>query len=74
MKHHEIEDLSRSELENLIDEYVHHARNREILKRRLLDGALYKEIATEFHLDYDYTRKLIHKEEDKLFRKIKKTR
>ena len=74
MKHREIEDLSRSELENLIDEYVHHARNREILKRRLLDGALYTEIASEFHLDYDYTRKLIHKEEDKLFRKIKKTR
>lgn len=74
MKHHEIEDLSRSELENLIDEYVHHARNREILKRRLLDGALYKEIAAEFHLDSDYTRKLIHKEEDKLFRKIQKNR
>ena len=74
MKHHEIEDLSRSELENLIDEYVHHARNREILKRRLLDGALYKEIADEFHLDYDYTRILIHKEEDKLFRKIQKHR
>lgn len=74
MKHHEIEDLSRSELENLIDEYVHHARNREILKRRLFDGALYKEIAAEFHLDPDYTRKLVHKEEDKLFRKIEKVR
>lgn len=74
MKHHEIEDLSRSELENLIDEYVHHARNREILKRRLFDGALYKEIAAEFHLDPDYTRKLVHKEEDKLFRKIEKIR
>ena len=74
MKHHEIEDLSRSELEKLIDEYVHHARNRDILKRRLFDGALYTEIATEFHLDYDYTRKLIHKEEDKLFRKIEKRR
>ena len=70
----EFEELSRTEIEYLIDEYIHNERNRAILKRRLLDGALYKEIAEEFHLDYDYTRKLVHKSEEKLFKHIKKTR
>lgn len=68
------DELSTTDISNLIDEYIHNERNRAILKRRLLDGALYKEIAEEFHLDYDYTRKLIHKCEDKLFKHIRKTR
>lgn len=67
------EDYSRSEIEYFIDEFIFNERDREILKRRLLDGALYKELANEFHLDYDYIRKeLLPKCESKLFRRIEK--
>ena len=46
-------DLSRSEWENLIDEYVigrNSERNRRMLKRRLLDGITYERLADEFDM------------------------
>lgn len=45
-----IEDLSRSQLESLIDEWIvgkNGERNRAILKRRLIDGITYEKIAEE---------------------------
>ena len=36
-------DLSRSEVEHLIDEWIFSERDRAILKRRLLDGICYEE-------------------------------
>lgn len=35
-------NLSRSEVEKLIDEYIFSERDRKILKRRLLDGIRYE--------------------------------
>ena len=46
-------DLSRSEWENLIDEWIvgrNAERNRQILKRRLLDGITYERLAEEFDM------------------------
>lgn len=48
------EGLPRSEIERLIDEWVvntlHAKRNREIMKRRYIDGQVYSVIAEEFDL------------------------
>ena len=44
-------DLPRSEIERLIDEWVRSARDRYILKRRLLDGVTYERLADELELD-----------------------
>lgn len=64
---------SRSEMDHFIDEFIFNERNRNILKRHLLDGLLIKELSYEFNLDYDYLRKnLIPKECDKLFRRIER--
>ena len=38
-------DLSRSELEKLIDEWIFREKDRAILKRRLLDGITYETLA-----------------------------
>jgi len=46
--------MTRSEIENEIDEKIvnvlHAQRNREIMKRRFIDGQVYSVIAEEFSL------------------------
>ena len=64
-------DLSRSEWENLIDEWIFDEIHRAMLKRSLLDGRTYEQIAEQFDCSRDKVARLIPKLQDKLFRKIK---
>ena len=59
-------DLSRSEWENLIDEYIFKERDRAILKRRLLDGICYEPLAEEFDLSVQQTKTIVYKALEKL--------
>ena len=45
-----IPDLSRTEIEHLIHEWVFNQRDRAILSRRLLDGLTFEELSYEFNL------------------------
>lgn len=63
------ESLTRSEIEFIIDEKIHHERNRKILKRRLLDGICYEPLAEEFDLSVRQVKNIVYKCEDLLFRK-----
>ena len=45
-----IQTHSKDELLEIIDQYIHHERNRKILKRKLLDGISYEDLAEEFNL------------------------
>ena len=68
------EDLSRTEIENLIDEYsvgMNNAeRNRSILKRRLLDGITYEKLSEEFDLSVIQTKTIVKKCQEKLFKRL----
>lgn len=63
-------DLPRSELEHLIDEWILNERNRDILKRRLLDGVTYERLADEFQMSVRQIKTIVYKSEDRLFKKI----
>ena len=63
-------NLSRSEIIYLIDEWIFSARNREILKRRLLDGMTYEEIAEEFHLSTQSIKVIVYKNKETLLSHI----
>lgn len=69
MKRHNI-DLSRSELIALIDEWIFNERDRQILKRRLLDGITYEKLAEEFDLSVRHIKTIVYKSEQKLVTKI----
>ena len=60
-------DLSRTELENIIDEWIYNERNRLILKRRFLDGLTYEQLAEEFDLSVQAIKKIVYKEQERLF-------
>lgn len=64
-------DISRSEIELLIDEWILNERNRAILKRRLLDGICYEPLAEEFDLSVIQVKNIVYKSEIKIFKHVK---
>lgn len=64
-------DLSRSEWEFYIDQFIFDEEHRAMLKRNLLDGRTYEQIAEQFDCSRDKVARLIPKLQDRLFRKIK---
>lgn len=63
-------DLSRSEWENLIDQWVFKERDRAILKRRLLDGICYEPLAEEFDLSVQQIKTIVYKATEKLIKHV----
>lgn len=66
---HSIPELSRSQIELLIDEWILNERNRKILKRRLIDGICFEPLAEEFDLSVRQIKTIVYKGEDKIFKK-----
>ena len=64
-------DLSRSEWEKLIDEWIFNELHRAMLKRNLLDGRTYEQIAEQFGISTRQVARLIPKLQEKLFKRIK---
>lgn len=68
---HIIPDLTYSEIESAINEHIvgrNAQRNRAVLKRRLLDGLTFEQIAEEFNLSVRQTYNIIYKYENKIFK------
>ena len=66
-------NLSRSEWENLIDEWIvgrNAERNRQMLKRRLLDGVCYEPLAEEFDLSVQQVKTIVYKATENLIKHI----
>lgn len=55
----------------LIDEYIHSERDRKILKRRLIDGLTYENLAEEFDLSVTQIKRIVYKGEDTIFKKAR---
>ena len=73
MKKPEIEDISNTELCKIIDEWIngrHAERNREIMKRRLIDGICLEPLAEEFDLSVRHIKDIVYKCEYIIFRHI----
>ena len=63
-------DLSRSEWEDLIDQYVFSERDRAVLKRRLLDGITFEDLSAEFDLSEKKKKNIVYRLEEILFKRI----
>lgn len=49
-------DLSKEQVLELIDSYIFHERNRQLLRRRLVDGVIFEELAREFGLSVNQVK------------------
>lgn len=64
----DVKEYTNSQMERLIDEHIHNERDREILKRRLLDGLTYEVLAYEFQLSTQRIKTIVYKGQEKLIR------
>lgn len=66
-------ELSRSQWEYLIDEWIFSERDRKILKRRLLDGICFEPLAEEFDLSVRQVKAIVYKSQKRLFEIVDKS-
>ena len=65
-------NLDRYQWENLIDRWIFNERDREILKRRLLDGICFEPLAEEFGLSVQQVKNIVYKSTQKLINRLPK--
>ena len=64
-------DLPRSAIAGLIDEWIFNERDRAVLKRRILDGITFDNLAEEFDLSVRQVKNIVYKSEQRLYAHIK---
>ena len=58
----------RCEIESVIDQWIFNERDRAILKRRLLDGILFEQLAEEFGLSAYQTKSIVYKGTERIIK------
>ena len=61
-------EYTNSQMERLIAEHIHNERDRELLKRRLVDGITYEKLSEEFELSTQRVKTIVYKAQQKLIR------
>lgn len=62
------ENISRTELSFLIEEWIHNERDRNIMRRRILDGIVYEKLAEEFELSVPQVKTIVYKNQSKILK------
>lgn len=65
-----MKEYTNSEMEKVIDEYIHNKRDRDVTKSRLIDGMCYEPLAEKYDLSVRQVKNIIYKCEDVVFRHI----
>ena len=63
-------NISNSEIEKAIDEWIHSERDRKILKRRLIDGICYEPLADEMDMSVRQIKNIVSRTEHILFKHL----
>ena len=63
-----VPEISRTDMEHMIDEWCHNERDRAILKRRLLDGICFEPLAEEFNLSVRHVKTIVYRQSARVFR------
>ena len=64
-------EYTNSQISNVIDEHIHSQRDRQILKRRLIDGICYEPLAEEFDLSTVQVKRIVRREQSRIFQMIR---
>ena len=63
-----MKEYTNSDIAKLIDEYIHSERDRKILKRRLIDGITYDDLAEEFDYSVRHMKRIVYRLQNALCR------
>lgn len=64
-------EYSNSQISAIIDEYIHDALHRRILKMRFVDHTVYDEIAEAVERDVSTVKRIVRKNEWAVFKHLK---
>lgn len=64
------EDITTSQVAAAIEAYIFSARDRAVLKRRLIDGICFEPLAEEFDMSVRQIKDIVYKGQDKIFRHL----
>lgn len=65
-------EYTNTEMFNLIDDYIHNARDRRIMKDRLINGAGMEALAEKYEVSVSQMKRIIDKNQELLFCLLKK--
>ena len=65
-----MKEYTNSQIEHLIDEYIHSDRDRRILKRRLIDGICYEPLAEEFDMSDRQIKRVVYKLQERVLKHL----
>ena len=61
-------EYRNSDIAHVIDEVIHSARDRRVLKLRYIDGLTYERLAAEMDMSVRQVQNIIYKNENAVFR------
>lgn len=53
-------EISRTEYENIISEWIHSERDRKIIRRKILDGITFEQLAEESDLSVNQVKRIVY--------------
>lgn len=65
-----LDNITNSEIDHLINEYIHSERDRKVLHLRLVDGLTYEKLAEKMDMSVRQTKNIVYRAEAKLFKHI----
>lgn len=65
-----LRELGRTGISELLDEWVMNSRDREVTRKRLIDGMFFEPLAEEFDLSVRQVKRIVYKAEEQIFKHI----
>lgn len=65
-----LEEYTNTDIQIAINEWIRNERNRNILKRRLVDGICFEPLAEEFDLSVRQVKTIVYRETERLLKHI----
>lgn len=63
-------EYTNSQVMDLIEEHIHSQRDRQIMKRRMIDGICYEPLAEEFDLSTVQVKRIVRRERSRILKMI----
>lgn len=63
-------EYTNKQISELIAEYIHSERDRNILTRRLVDGITFEDLSEEFGMSDRQIKRIVYKLQEQLFKHL----
>ena len=64
-------EYSNSRVREIIAEYIHSQRDRDLISKRLIDGVILEKLAEDFELSVSQVKRIVWKNQEIVFRHLK---